>query len=292
MTAFFLLIRPHQWLKNLFVFLPIFFAGELGNIQLVVEAFFSFMAFSFIASAIYCLNDIIDVEDDRKHHSKKNRPIASGKISKKLAVMIAISFVIASFSIIGLLSSNNKIQQTCVIIAYLVINVMYCFWVKKIAIIDVMFIATGFVLRLVIGGLAVDIELTNWIIMMTFLLALFMGFAKRRDDVVIKNESGIVVRENISKYNVALINQLLCMLASITIVCYIMYTMSIDVINRFNTSYLYLTTVFVIAGITRYMQLSLVEEKSGSPTKILMKDRFIQVSILLWVVTFYVFIYL
>jgi len=292
MVSLFSLLRPQQWLKNLFVFLPLFFSGKLYRTDLLLDATYSFIAFSFMASAIYCINDIIDIEDDKKHKTKKYRPIASGKISITKAYIIAIILIVIAFATIVFLATHNLKEQIFVLICYLVINIFYCFWLKKIAILDVMIIATGFVLRLFIGGFAVNIELTNWIVIMTYLLALFMAFAKRRDDLIIYNDSGIVVRDNIKKYNLQFINQILCLLASITIVCYIMYTMSPEVINRFKSKHLYLSTIFVLAGIIRYLQLSLVDQKSGSPTKILIKDRFIQGCILFWIIAFYMIIYI
>lgn len=292
MSTYLLLLRPQQWLKNLFVFLPIFFAGQLSNTNSLLDASFAFIAFSLTASAVYCINDIVDIEDDKKHQTKRNRPIASGKVSVGIAIIISIILVCTAIGIIIFFAPHNKDKQAITLLCYLIMNMLYCFWLKKIAILDVMIIATGFVLRLYIGGEAVNIELTNWIVLMTYLLTLFMGLAKRRDDIIIFNKNGIEVRENVKKYNIEFINQMLSLLATITIVCYIMYTMSNDVINRFNSNYLYLTTIFVLAGISRYLQLSLVDQKTGSPTKILIKDRFIQICIVLWIISFYTIIYL
>jgi len=275
------LIRPKQWTKNLFVFLPIFFAGQLGNQASLINCLLAFVAFSFAASAIYCINDVLDVEEDRLHPKKSKRPIASGAISIPTAIVICVVLVSLSFLIVYLFSTTNKMQQMFILACYVVLNLFYCFYLKKIAIIDVMTIATGFVLRL-----------THWIIIMTYLLTLFIGFAKRRDDLVLQKNNGTILRKNTNRYNLEFINQVLCLLGGITIVCYIMYTVSPEVIARFNSPHIYLTTIFVLGGIVRYLQLALVDEKTGSPTEILIKDRFIQASLVLWILSFYLIIYL
>lgn len=162
---------------------------------------------------------------------------------------------------------------------------------KHIAIIDTFIIATGFVLRVVISGVATNIWISHWIILMTFLLALFLAFAKRRDDVIIYKDTGIKIRNNINRYNIEFMNQAISIIAAIIIVSYIMYTVSTDVIERFNSSYLYITTIWVLLGVLRYLQITIVDVKSGSPTKVLAKDRFIQISIGGWLITFLFIIY-
>ena len=153
-------------------------------------------------------------------------------------------------------------------------------------------IAFGFVLRLLVGGIATDIPLSNWIVLMTFLLTLFLSLAKRRDDVILMNETGHAPRTNTIRYNLSFINQAITITATVTIVCYIMYTVSPEVEQRVGTRYLYLTTVFVLLGILRYLQLTLVDNKSGDPTKTLLRDRFLQVVLALWVLAFLVIIYI
>lgn len=160
-----------------------------------------------------------------------------------------------------------------------------------ITIIDVFIIAFGFVLRIFVGGVAVGIHLSHWIILMTFLLALFLAFAKRRDDVVIYQETGVSARKNVNRYNLEFMNQTIGIIASITMVCYIMYTVSEEVVERMHTQYLYATSVFVLAGIVRYLQITIVDVKSGSPTKVLMKDRFVQLCIIGWILTFILILY-
>lgn len=290
----YLLLRPHQWLKNVFCFLPLFFNGHMLDIEYLVPCLFVFLAYSFAASGIYCFNDIYDVEHDRLHPQKCKRPIASGAVSKLVAYMMVFLCWIVAFCVLVIspLSAIGSLWNIVGILTfYIVLNLLYCVRLKQIAIVDVFVISIGFVLRVLVGGIAVNIELSNWIVLMTFLLALFLAFAKRRDDVVIYEGTGIKSRNNIDRYNVTFMNEAIGIIASVTMVCYIMYTVSPEVEARFHTHYLYITAIFVLAGLIRYMQVSMVDLKSGSPTKVLLKDRFIQMCIMGWVATFFVIIY-
>lgn len=284
------IIRPQQWTKNVFVFVPLFFGGSMLDSSDILSAVVAALAFSFMASSIYCLNDIIDVADDRMHPVKRNRPIASGRVSVRqgylcMAAMIALSFATT------LLLGSQATSVAAVIGGYLFLNIAYCLWLKRFAIVDVCVIAFGFVIRLLAGGLAADIELSNWIVLMTFLLTLFLSLAKRRDDVVRMNTTGHAPRKNTIRYNLEFINQAITITATVTLVCYIMYTVSPEVEERIGTRYLYLTTVFVLLGILRYLQLTLVDNKSGDPTKTMFHDRFMQATVALWLLAFMLIIY-
>lgn len=285
------LIRPHQWLKNLFIFLPLFFDKHLLDYAYWFPCIIAFFAYSFAASAIYCFNDIWDVEADKLHPKKCNRPIASGRISKLGGYIIAFICLALSFTLIFISKINETKYLAYIIGFYLLMNIAYCVKLKHIALVDVFIIAVGFVLRILVGGIATGIHLSQWIVLMTFLLALFLAFAKRRDDVVIYESTGVKARKNVNRYNLQFMNQAISIVASITMVCYIMYTVSDEVIARMNASYLYVTSVFVLAGILRYLQLTIVDVKSGSPTKVLMHDRFIQLCILGWILAFFIILY-
>lgn len=286
------LIRPQQWLKNSFIFLPMFFAGRLTDIYCWIQSMWAFIAFSFIASAIYCINDIKDVEADGQHPRKCHRPIASGAIPVNIAIVITIILISLSYLILFTKLSATLLEGVCVISVYLVLNLAYCFRLKRYAIIDVFIISLGFVLRLALGGMVCDIWLSPWIVCLTFLLALFLAFAKRRDDVLLHEQEGILARKNIVRYNSEFMNQTLGILASVTMVCYIIYSVSPDVEMRLGSGYIYITSIFVLAGILRYLQITVVDRRSGSPTKILISDRFIQATILGWIVTFFLIIYI
>ncbi len=283
------LLRTHHWIKNLFIFLPLFFAQGFGNIQDVINLVLAFFSFSFVASSIYILNDLKDVEKDKAHPTKKNRPIASGKISPKTAKYFFI--LTLTLSVIFGLASHNHNVLLLVIAIYFIQNIAYTYYLKNIAIIDVIVISVGFVLRLFAGAVVTGVSLSFWIILMTFLLSLFLGFAKRRDDVLIHSKEGTKSRANIGRYNEKFIDSVLTLTATITIVCYIMYCISPEVQLRMGTDKLYITSIFVIVGIIRYLQSTLVDENSGSPTKMLLKDRFLQLVILGWITTFAFLIY-
>ena len=171
-------------------------------------------------------------------------------------------------------------------------NVAYCRWLKRYAIIDVCIVATGFVLRILVGGVATSIMVSKWLVLMTFLLTLFMSFAKRRDDVIRMEKTGEAPRQNTSMYNREFINQAITITAAVTLVCYIMYTVSPEVVAHFHTDYLYLTTVFVLVGLLRYIQLTVVDNRSGDPTKLILRDRFTQCIALAWGMSFLLIIYL
>ena len=178
-----------------------------------------------------------------------------------------------------------------VIVFYFVLNVAYCLRLKEYAIVDVCIVAFGFVLRILAGGIAAEVVLSKWIILMTFLLTLFLSFAKRRDDVLKMDETGIAPRKNTIRYNLTFINQAITITASVTLVCYIMYTVSPEVVGRFRTHHLYLTSVFVLVGLLRYIQIAVVDKRSGDPTKVILKDRFTQLVVLGWLVSFLFIIY-
>ena len=283
------LIRPKQWVKNGFILVPLFFGGELFNTEALVAGIITFFAYSFAASSIYCFNDIYDVEADRRHPVKCHRPIASGAVSIKQAYGIMALMLILSMVISFVLTSW---ETAGIILFYWLLNIGYCAKFKQYAIIDVCIVAFGFVLRLLAGGVATSIVLSKWIVLMTFLITLFMSFAKRRDDVVRMEKTGEAPRKNTSRYNLTFINQAITITASVTLVCYIMYTVSPEVTERFHTENLYLTTVFVLVGLLRYIQIAVVDQQSGDPTKILLRDRITQVIVLAWLTSFLFLIYI
>jgi len=277
------LMRPHQYVKNSFIFLPLFFALKITDLELLTYSFIAFIAFSLSASAIYILNDYFDIEEDRQHPKKRYRPLASGDINKKQAITLIIFLLGTGVSVMSQLS----ISATIILLAYLSLNIIYTLSIKHIAILDITTIAIGFVLRLFVGSAVTGIYLSMWIVIMTFLLALFMALAKRRDDILIYLNTGKKMRKVIDGYNLKFIDGAMMIMASIVIVSYILYTTSKDVINRVdNGEYLYLTTLFVLLGIMRYMQITFVFENSGSPSEIILKDRFIQSTILCWILSF------
>ena len=285
------LIRPKQWLKNIFVCVPMFFGGSLFDMADITATVVTFFDFCFVASSVYCFNDIIDVEADRRHPVKCKRAIASGAITVPQAYVIMVVMFLLSLSLL-LLLRVNRWETMMVILAYYILNLGYCARLKQYAVLDVCIIAFGFVLRLLAGGLATEVALSKWIVLMTFLITLFMSFAKRRDDVLRMNETGEAPRANTIRYNLTFINQAITITASVTLVCYIMYTVSPEVTGRANSDYLYLTSVFVLLGMLRYIQIAVVDEKSGDPTKVMLRDRFMQLVVFLWALSFLIILYI
>ena len=281
------------------MFLPLFFGGNLLDGHRVLAAIITFFAFCFAASSIYCFNDLVDVEADRRHPVKCKRPIAAGLISVRQAYgLMALMFVLAMLTIaIPVLIGTPPVSKGwgwvfLIILFYWLLNLAYCAELKDHAILDVCIVAFGFVLRILAGGLATDTVLSHWIVLMTFLLTLFLSFAKRRDDVLRMQHTGEAPRRNTSRYNLTFINQAITITGSVMLVCYIMYTVSPEVTAHFQTHNLYLTSIFVLVGLLRYIQIAVVDEQSGDPTKVILRDRPTQFIVLGWLLAFLVIIYL
>jgi 4-hydroxybenzoate polyprenyltransferase len=275
-----ILLRPHQYIKNVFIFAPLFFSFSFDT-GIIVYSFIAFILFSIVASSIYIINDINDIEEDKKHPIKKFRPLASGKISISSAKILF--FTLSSFSLISAFIFN--INLFFILLVYYLLNIGYSLKLKHISIIDISIISLGFVLRVFAGSAVTGITLSHWIIIMTFLLALFLALAKRRDDVLLSNQ-GKEIRKNIDGYNLEFVNISMVLMSGVIVVSYILYTVSNDVVVKFNTPNLYITTLFVILGILRYMQITFVEQKSGNPAKIVLKDKFLQLTIIFWLISF------
>jgi decaprenyl-phosphate phosphoribosyltransferase len=287
MQNIFLLIRPWQWTKNLFIFLPLFFALQMHQPLMLVKAGLAFIVFCLLASSVYILNDYFDRETDKLDPRKKMRPLAAGKISVRTALMLA-AFLLA----VGLFGSwLLNIALFYLALFYITLNIAYTIKLKHIAIVDIFIIAAGFVIRIFVGGVVTGVKIYPWIVIMTFLLAMFLALGKRRDDVVIFLMNGESSRKSIDGYNLTFIDGSMMVMASVTIVSYIMYTMSHEIITKFKTDHLYLTTVFVILGIMRYLQIAMVAKRSGDASEILFKDYFIQLSVIGWIITFGFLIY-
>jgi decaprenyl-phosphate phosphoribosyltransferase len=282
------LLRPKDWAKNLFLFIPLFFGGDILNGPKLLRIFYGFVAFSFVASSIYIINDYKDREDDRKHPIKCKRPLASGAISPAAALLICGILLAAGFG----LAAWVRDKFVFVLGIYFIINLAYSLGLKAVSILDIMILAAGFVLRIKAGSVISFVPLSEWIVIMVFLLAVFMALGKRRDDVLLKLSSGADMRKSIKGYNLELMNTLLSLVSAVIIVSYLMYTMSPEVQSRLGTARLYYTCLFVMAGLMRYLQIIYVSSDSGSPTKILYKDRFIQVTMLLWAASFIAILYI
>jgi 4-hydroxybenzoate polyprenyltransferase len=281
------LLRLKDWAKNTFLFIPVFFAGELFKFSHLEDLTIGFFSFSFIASAIYILNDYRDIEADKKHPTKNKRPLASGEISTKTAVITFCFLLLIGLSLAFIL---DKVFFG-ILLTYFIVNIFYSLGLKKISILDIFIVASGFLLRVIGGGVLAEVHISQWLVIMVFLLAVFLGLAKRRDDILMFVNSGKIMRESTKNYNLEFANASLTMLSAVIIVSYLMYTISEEVIVRFQNNYIYATSIFVIAGLMRYLQITLVENNSGSPTKLLYSDLFLKITLVGWIVSFYIIIY-
>ena len=279
------LLRPEQYLKNIFVFAPLFFSFSFFDLEKTYLSVLAFVVFSLAASGIYILNDLFDIEEDRKHPEKRHRPIASGEIGKKTAYILMVLLLLVSLSASYLINFSLFI----ILVIYVVNNVLYSLKLKHISILDIVMIAIGFLLRILAGGAVTGIHISMWLIIMTFLLALFLGIAKRREDVIL-GEKGMQTRKNINGYNLEFVNAAMVLMAGVIIVSYILYSVSAEIQQKFETHNLFYTSFFVVVGIMRYMQITFVEDDSGNPTNLLFKDRFLQIIILLWITAFFLIV--
>lgn len=279
MKPYLKLIRPEQYLKNVFVLAPLFFGGAFHDGNLLVLVLLSALAFCLAASSIYIVNDIFDVAQDRAHPIKSKRPLAAGEINLANAWVLQIGLMSAAL----VLAWSIQLELFLIICGYIAMNFLYSKWLKHIAIVDLNIIAIGFVLRILAGAYVSNIEPSVWILLMTFLLALFLGIAKRRTDVILA-QNGHEVRKNIEGYNLAFIDTVLGILASVLIVCYIFYCIAPENLQHYNSKWLYFSIVLVANGIFRYLKLAIVDQSTHSPTEIILTDRFIQITLLLWII--------
>lgn len=292
MEKYLKLIRVEQWVKNLFVFVPLFFSGNITNIDLFLKSIFAFIVFSLTASSVYIINDYMDIDSDKKHPEKCNRPLASGAISKSSAAILFISLLVFSGLIIlfgQYYFEENYRNFGIIIAAYFVMNLLYTFKLKHVAIIDVTIIAIGFVFRVLAGGFATELKISQWAILLTFVLAMVLAVGKRRGELINAQVSG-KTRKALDGYNIQFADIALCICVTLAIVCYLMFTLSPEVQQRFHERVFY-TVFFVMFAFLRYLQQTLVYNKTESPTKIVYKDRYIQVTLVLWLMAFLLQIY-
>ena len=281
------LIRIKHWIKNLFLFAAPFFGGRLFEKEIFLDSILGFLAFGFIASSIYIINDYKDLESDRIHPIKRKRPLASGEISIPKAGIIFTCCLLLGISVSMLLD----IKFAVLLGTYFILNLAYSLGLKHISILDIFIISIGFVLRVKSGGVINEIYVTEWLLIMVFLLSLFIALAKRRDDLLLKISDGLDIRASVKNYNLEFITSSLTMISGIIIVSYLLYTLSGDLKEVIGSDKLFYTCIFVLAGMMRFNQIIYVENKSGSPTDILYKDKFIITTVLGWILTYFILIY-
>jgi len=296
LIAFGRTLRPHQWAKNIFVFAPVVFSLRFFKFEYLGHSFLAFLLFSLVAGSIYVLNDCFDREMDRLHPTKCKRPIASGALGVKTAAIMGSILLALTLAAIY----EMDVDFFRIALFYVLMNVVYSVFLKKVVILDVMIIAIGFVLRVQIGGVINQIELSPWILIITFLLAIFLALIKRRQELVKVNglenngsastQEGGQTRQTLKQYNLSLLDQLISITTATTLISYIVYVVNPDILHKFHTTKLYLTVPFVIFGIFRYLYLTYVKGEGENPAEVLFSDLSFTVNGILWVVVFIIVI--
>ncbi len=273
------LARPHQWSKNAVIFAALIFSQRLFHLHDVLLTLMALVAFCAVSSLGYIVNDISDREADRRHPEKRNRPLASGAL--KLTDAVAMACVLG---VIGtLLSIALGPGFVCLTVAYVALQFAYSLRLKHLVIVDVIVIAVGFVMRAFAGGVAIQVEVSPWLIFITFVLALLLALARRRHELIALGVGAASHRSALDHYSVRLIDQMISIFAAATLVGYMIYTASPDVERKLGTSHLYLTVPFVVLGILRYLYLIVEKGEGGDPSRLLLKDRTLLASVVLWV---------
>lgn len=274
------LLRPTHWVKNLFVFAPLVFAGKALDPSALVGSGLTFAGFCLLSSAIYSFNDIVDAEEDRLHPRKKSRPVASGELSPRSAGVLMVVALVCGCVLIAVASRGLLVLAAC----FLALHVVYTLWLKRCMLVDVMCIAAGFVLRAVAGGIAVGVPVSLWLLACTFTLCLFLGFGKRRCEVAALDREGASDhRETLYYYSLRLLDHLLSVTAGLAVVTYLLYTVQPRTIEKVKTPYLLFSVPFVIYCIFR-MTLRMEAGEVDGPTQVVIRDKPFIASFLLWVV--------
>ena len=267
-------------MKNLFIFAALFFDFQF-NFPTFFKALLVFVLFCLLTSGVYIFNDIYDLESDRLHPTKKNRPIASRIISVKKASIIGAVLIALS---LGIVSCIN-VLLVYAFLAYLGINVLYNLFLKKIPIVDVLVISLGFIIRILIGSIATNIPASNWILIMTFILSIFLGISKRRSDFILSENTNIKPA-NIELFSLKMINNILLLISILLSVTYFLYTINDNVVERIGSPLIIITNVFVLLGVYRYFKLLKQHKGYKDPTGIVLSDWKLQLIITLWAFTF------
>ncbi len=275
------LLRPMQWSKNTVVFGALLFSKHLFDRDSVGLVVLGFLAFCAVASGAYVMNDIRDCERDRQHPLKSLRPLPSGRIGMGTALFLCVTLM--SVGVAGALALNFLFGV--LVCLYLALQFAYTFWLKEIVILDVMAIAAGFVIRAGAGGVVIDVPVSPWLIICTFLLMLFLGFSKRRHELILLETRATDHRASLREYSPYFLDQMIAVVTASTVVAYAIYTVSPEVREKLGTDKLYLTIPFVLFGIFRYLYLVHQREEGGNPTQLLLSDRPILIDLLLWVLT-------
>jgi 4-hydroxybenzoate polyprenyltransferase len=280
-------MRPWQWTKNAAIFAALLFDRKLTSPEYLAATIAGFALLSLTSSTIYIINDLVDIEKDRAHPSKRRRPLPSGQLSPRVAVAAAVIFPLVTLPLGFLLEP----AFAAILLGYLALHIVYSFFLKNMVIIDVMSIAAGFVLRVVAGVVLVDVmRFSPWLYVCTTLLALFLGFGKRRNELVTLREEANNHRASLEHYSIGLLDEMISIVTATTVVAYAFYTFSAEGLPE--NHLMMLTTPFVLYGIFRYLYLIHGKGEGGAPDEVLLRDRPLQTAVLLWAGAVFVILYL
>lgn len=280
-------MRPKQWTKNFLVGAALLFSGHIVDLDYVFKTLAAFFAFSFTASALYLINDIVDISKDRAHPIKKKRPLASGRLNPTvtkagIGILLMITITVCFFL---------NLNFVAVIIAYFVLTLLYTFILKNIVIVDVVTIAIGFVLRAVAGAIVIEVEISRWLLLCTTFLALFLVLCKRRHELILLGENGSTHRRTLGEYSTAFLDQMVGIVTASTVMSYALYTTSAETVAKFGTNNLIFTLPFVLYGIFQYLYLVHQRNLGGSPEMALLKDKGTIINLILYILTLIFIIY-
>ena len=280
-------MRIHHWIKNTFLFASLVFAKQIFNPIQLIKIFIAFILFSLISSCGYLINDLVDLDEDKKHPVKRNRPLASGKLPKNIAIFSAASLALTTIPISFFLNTTFGF----IILSYFTLELIYSFFLKHQVILDVFGIALGFIFRVLAGSAIIGVEVSYWLLLCTGLISLFLGFSKRRHELVLLGDEGYRHRKVLLEYSPYFLDQMISVVTPATLITYILYTINAETVAKFGTKNLILTVPFVLYGIFRYLYLVHQKEKGGNPTKLLLTDMPLMISVILWALVAVLIIY-
>jgi len=298
LSKFLRLIRVHQWIKNVFVFVPLLFSLHLFNKDYLITTLFAFLLFCLASSAIYVINDLVDIESDRAHPVKRNRPLPSGAISQTSAIITAALLLVAVFWTM----MYFNVEFILLVVAFIVLNVLYSFWLKNLVLLDIFSIAAGFSIRVLAGAFVIQVPISSWLLLTTMFISLFLGVMKRRSELVLvaekqrqnldlTEEPGTNSRKVLAQYSLNFADQMATVAATGVIVCYALYTVAPRTVSIFHTERLIYTTPFVVFGIFRFMYLEYMSGKAENTTHTLATDFPMIANVLLYAVATVMIIY-
>jgi 4-hydroxybenzoate polyprenyltransferase len=289
-TCYFILksLRPQQWTKNLLIFAPLLFSKQLFVYTQTQHTVSAFIIFCLMSGSVYLLNDLIDLENDKRHPLKCKRPLASGALGPRTAMITcAVLLCICTLASVYLLNTGFLITAA----AYLVLQILYSSALKHVVIIDVFCIATGFVLRVVAGAEAIGVDFSTWLLFCTLLLALFLALSKRRHELMLLEDNAVHHRKILHEYSSELLDHMIAIVTPCTLIAYMLYTIADDTVANFGTDGLKYTVPFVLYGIFRYLYLIHQKSQGGSPEKVLFNDRPILLTVICYALTCALIVY-